>query len=391
MNNMRVGIIGMGNMGSAHANCVIKGEVAGMQLVAVCDIDVGRTEAFVAARPTVATYTNYCDLFEHPQLDAVIIAVPHPLHAMIAGEALKRGLHVLLEKPIDIAVSKARELVETARSSGKVFAIMFNQRTNTLFQRAHEIVSSGALGELKRTVWIITNWYRTQHYYDSGGWRATWAGEGGGVLINQAPHNLDLWQWICGMPQSVTAFCNVAQHHHIEVEDDATILTRYANGATGVFVTSTGEYPGTNRLEISGDRGKLVLEGGVLKWWKLSTSVAEVSETAASSFASIACEYQEIQPTGPETAHKGILQNFVNAVLYGEELISPGSDGIHELILSNAAYLSEWTGNREVMLPLDTALFDEMLGQRAATSSYHATQQNFHLAEDYKTRWQVNW
>lgn len=391
MNEVKVGIIGVGNMGSAHAACVLRGDVTGMVLKAVCDVERDRAEHIAEMGEGIAVYTDYAALIRESGVDAVIIAVPHPLHAEIAAFALEHGLHVMLEKPIDVSVSKAKALCASAKQSGKVFAIMFNQRTNELFRRARDIVQSGKLGELKRTVWIITNWYRTQQYYDSGSWRATWAGEGGGVLLNQAPHNLDLWQWICGMPTSVTAFCNVAHYHNIEVEDDATILTRYENGASGAFIISTGEYPGTNRLEISGDRGKLVLEGGVLKWWELSASANEISRTSEEGCPSIPFEYREICAEQRESAHTGILQNFTNAVLYGEQLLSPGEDGIRELTISNAAYLSAWQGNREVPLPLDTEAFDTLFGERAASSKYRETEQTFKPATSYKARWQVNW
>ena len=228
-------------------------------------------DVLAVTRPGVACYASEDALLAAGGVQAAIVAVPHPLHSKIASLALAAGLHVLVEKPLDVRLSVAQALCAQAKASGKVFALMLNQRTNPLFAKARAIVQGGQLGQLKRSVWIITNWYRTQHYYDSGAWRATWAGEGGGVLLNQAPHNLDLWQWICGMPESVTGYCDVARYHHIEVEDDATIFAKYPNGATGVFITSTGEMPGTNRLEIAGTKGKLVLENGVLKWWRLKT------------------------------------------------------------------------------------------------------------------------
>ena len=268
---------------------------------------------------------------------------------------------------------------------------MFNQRTNPLFAKAREIVKGGELGELKRTVWIITNWFRTQNYYDSGDWRATWSGEGGGALLNQAPHNLDLWQWICDMPESVTAFCDVAKYHNIEVEDDATIFTRYKNGATGVFMTSTGEYPGTNRLEISGDLGKIVLENGVLKRYKLKEPISEVIANSKQGFAQIDYDYEEIKQERPETSHRGILQNFANAILFGEELIAPGIDGINELALSNAAYLSEWQGNREITLPFDSGLYDGLLAEKAKQSKCRAADSEKSGNTSYLPRWQVRW
>ena len=257
---IRIAVIGIGHMGTAHARCIHSGAIAGARLAAVCDTNPDRLAWAEREMPEALRFPDYHQLITSSAADAVIIAVPHPLHSLIAREALGAGLHALSEKPLDIRVSDARKAVEAGKEADNVFAVMLNQRTNPIFQRARDIVASGELGQLKRSVWIITNWYRTQHYYDSGDWRASWRGEGGGVLLNQAPHNLDLWQWICGMPVEMTAQCDLAKYHHIEVEDEATLFVRYANGATGCFITSTGESPGTNRLEISGTRGKLVLE-----------------------------------------------------------------------------------------------------------------------------------
>ena len=391
MKTVKVAVIGIGNMGSAHASCIVKNEIKDMSLTAVCDISHKKLETFSEKYPHIKCYESYEKLFEDKVCDSVIIAVPHPLHAQIAISAFKHGLNVMLEKPADITVSKVIKLNAEAQKSGKVFGIMFNQRTNPLYQKAREIVKSGSLGELKRTVWIITNWFRTQSYYDSGDWRATWSGEGGGVLLNQAPHNLDLWQWICGMPESVTAFCDVAKYHNIEVEDDATIFTRYKNGATGVFMTSTGECPGTNRLEISGDLGKIVLENGVLKWFKLKIPISTVIEESSEDFAKIDYDYEEIKQESPETAHKGILQNFTNAILFSEKLISPGTDGINELTLSNAAYLSQWQGNREIALPFDSELFDNLLAEKIKQSKCRAANSEKSGNTSYLPRWQVRW
>ena len=296
MQTIRTAVIGAGNMGCAHASCIAQGKIDGLTLSALCDISPQRREVCARQFPGVPCYASAEELFAAHAADAVIVAVPHPHHSEIGLLALAAGCHLLVEKPIDVTFSRAEALCDAADKTGLSFAVMLNQRTNPLFRKAREIVQGGLLGELKRSVWIITNWYRTQHYYDSGAWRATWSGEGGGVLLNQAPHNLDLWQWICGMPQSVAAVCDVARYHRIEVEDDATLFTRYANGATGVFITSTGEYPGTNRLEITGEGGKLVLENGMLRWWRLQESERTVRFASPHSFVEIPCEYTEIRP-----------------------------------------------------------------------------------------------
>ncbi len=391
MESVRVGIIGVGNMGYSHAKNIAAGKIKGMVLSALCDINPQREAVCKDKFSNVFFSKDYNELLNGKVCDAVIIATPHRFHSDIASAALRAGLHIITEKPMDIRVSKAKALCELAKKSDRVFAIMFNQRTNPLFAHAREIVSSGKLGALKRSVWIITNWYRTQHYYNSGGWRATWGGEGGGVLINQAPHNLDIWQWICGMPTSVTAFCDTAKYHNIEVEDDVTIFARYENGATGTFITTTGETPGTNRLEISGEKGKMVIEQGILKLWLLKENERDICFGCRKNFVEPEMEYSEMCPDTPETAHNGILQNFTNAILYGEPLLASGYDGINELMLSNAAYLSQWTGNRECVLPVDTEAFDRELDKRIAESSYREDLISEHIQSSDTSRWQVRW
>lgn len=389
MESIKLGIVGIGNVGSAHFHTVMNGEVKGMYVTAVCDIDDEKLLRVKEQHPHIAVYRNYGEFCRFSDTDAVIVSVPHPLHAAIAEEALKNGKHVLVEKPVDISVSAAKHLNETAKKSGKIFGIMFNQRTNGLYQKTREMIKNGELGELKRSVWMITNWYRTQRYYDSGAWRATWKGEGGGVLLNQAPHNLDLWQWICGMPVSVTAFCNTGKFHHIETEDEATIYTEYSNGATGVFIASTGDLPGTNRLEISGTLGKIVLENGKLKLWKLKRDERDICNHSKESFESPEADYFEYECSG-ESGHVGILQNFADAVLFGKELIAPGYEGINELSISNAAYLSEWSGNKKISLPFDTAEFDLKLAEKAKQSSLKESS-DIENGTKYRKRWQVNW
>ena len=390
MNEVKVGIIGIGNMGYAHLQTVTAGNIPDMTVTAVCDIDTKKLNAARNTYPALRVFEDYTDLLKNSDTNAVIIAVPHPLHAKIAIEAFEYGKHVLVEKPIDITVSAAEKLCAAARKSGKVFAVMFNQRTNGLFREARRIVNSRELGELKRSVWIITNWYRTQSYYDSGSWRATWAGEGGGVLLNQAPHNLDIWQWICGSPSAVTAFCSVGKFHNIEVEDEATIYAEYENGATGVFITSTGDCPGTNRLEITGTRGKIVLENGLLKLWKLKEDERDICKNSVEGFVTPETEYSEFTAE-MEEAHAGILKNFAGAILYGEELLSPGYDGINELTISNAAYLSEWTGNKRVPLPFDTAEFDRLLKEKQKSSEIKEKTVKNSTDKSCGERWQINW
>ena len=391
MNSVRIAVIGIGNMGFAHASNIYAGKVPGMQLTALCDTDEAKRNAAAESFAGVAIFADHISLLDAHVADAVIIATPHYFHPPIAIDAFARGYHVITEKPAGVNAGAVREMTAAAEASGRVFGIMFNQRTNPLFARTREIVKSGQLGLPKRFSWIITNWYRTQHYYDSGDWRATWRGEGGGVLLNQAPHNLDIWQWIFGMPSSLWATCRVARHHRIEVEDEATICAEYDNGASAVFITSTGEFPGTNRLEIVGDRGKIVLENGVLKWWRLHEPEREFCFKSQKSFDKIPFDYEEIKPEEKETGHLGILQNFAEAVLTGSELLAPGSDGIYELMISNAAYLSSWQDGRRITLPPDDAEFLAHLKSAAETSSIKHTNDSPSTSGSYSERWQVRW
>ncbi len=392
MDSVRVGIVGIGNIGTVHATFIANGNIKGMTLGALCDISPEREEYCKNHFPDIPVYASHTEMFKSGKIDAVIVSTPHRFHTDIATEAMEHNLHVLVEKPIDITVTKAAALNEKSRPCGKVFAMMLNQRTSEVFSEARRIVKSGELGELKRTSWTITNWYRTQEYYNSATWRGSWKGEGGGVLINQAPHNIDLWQWICGMPDEITAFCDIGKFHNIEVEDNVTIFARYANGATGTFITSTGEFPGTNRLEIAGTLGKLVAENGILKLWKLSENERDYCFDKCASSRELTFEYSEKSDFKPETAHMGILQNFANAILYGEELLSPGIDGINELTISNAAYLSSWKGNVPVSLPFDTEEFDSLLAKlRESSVMRNGDKTNNVNSDTYINRWQTRW
>ena len=390
MNKVRVAVIGVGNMGSAHAKHIADGGVAGMELVAVCDPDEAKLDWGRQRLGNIAFYKDYHKLLNDRICDAIIIATPHYLHPVIATEAFALNYHVLSEKPAGVYTKQVRIMNEAAKKSGKVFALMFNQRTNPLYQKVYDLVHSGAIGVPKRFIWIITSWYRTQAYYDSGSWRATWAGEGGGVLLNQCPHQLDLWQWIFGMPKSIHAKCNIGKYHNIEVEDEVTITAEYENGASACFISTTGEFPGTNRLEISGDKGKIVVEKQKLSFWKLEVPEREFCFTAKKGFAPIPMTLEEMEIEGFGTSHEGILQNFANAILYGEELIGPGCEGINSLTISNAAFLSDWT-KQEITLPMDEDLFYELLQKKIAesgrTADFEASKiENFDGV--YNVRWQ---
>lgn len=394
MDKVRFGIIGIGNMGSTHAKNLYDNKIENAVLSAVCDINKTKLDWAENTLKGVKVYTDYNDLLSCGEVDAVIIATPHYLHPVIAIEAFKKGLNVLTEKPAGVYIQKVKEMNLEAEKSGKAFGIMYNQRTNSIFKKAHELVSSGELGELKRVVYIITNWYRRQEYYDSGSWRATWADEGGGVLINQCPHNIDIMQWIVGMPISVTSFCGYGKYHDIEVEDDVSAFFRYENGATGALFTSTGENPGTNRLEISTDKAKIVIENGKLCLWKYNISEKEYRNYTAKDFENnVKCEYTEfLQDEYKMSAHNMILQNFTNHILNGEELIAPGYDGIKGLTISNAIHLSDWL-KESVNIPFDDEKHKTLLMEKVKTSKPKKTlvTDESVTAGKASSRWEVKW
>ncbi len=365
---VKLGIIGIGNMGSAHCNNYMAGLLPEIELVAVADRRESRREwAKETLPPEVEIFEDGDELILSGLCDAVIIATPHYDHPRLAILAFEHGIHVMCEKPAGVYTKQVREMNEAAAKSGLIFGMMFNQRTNCVYRKMYEMVHSGAYGQIKRVNWIITDWYRTQAYYNSGGWRATWDGEGGGVLLNQCPHNLDLLQWICGMPSKVRAFCHNGKWHDIEVEDDVTAYLEFANGATGVFVTTTADAPGTNRFEITLEKGKLVAEHDQLTFYELEQSEREYCFTATTGFDQPKGHFVDIELDGENPQHVGVLNAFAAAILHGTPLVADGSEGIHGLELSNAMHLSSWT-DQTVTLPVDEDLFLEKLNEHRAGS-----------------------
>ncbi|WP_305116358.1 Gfo/Idh/MocA family protein [Acutalibacter muris] len=364
---VRLGIIGIGNMGTGHARNIMAGKTPEITLAAVADRRQSRRDWAGESLPGVPVFNEGAELIMSGLCDAVLIAVPHYQHPVLAKEAFAKGLHVLCEKPAGVYTNAVKEMNAAADKAGRTFGMMFNQRTNCVYRRMHEMVESGELGDLKRVNWIITDWYRTQIYYDSGDWRATWAGEGGGVLLNQCPHQLDLLQWICGLPKRVQAFCHEGKWHDIEVEDDVTAYLEFENGATGVFVTTTGDAPGTNRFELTGTRGKLVCEDDVLTFWRLKEDEREFCRSSKEGFAKPETEKIIVETDGENPQHVGVLNAFAANILRGEPLVADGREGIRGLTLSNALHLSGWL-HKPVEIPFDEDLFEQELGKRRKNS-----------------------
>lgn len=365
---MRLGIIGIGAQGGTYAGFISEGKVKNMVLGAICDIDPAKKEMCAENYPNVPFYDNYIDMLESGNVNAVVTTVPHYLHPEMGIEALKRNIHALVEKPAGVYTKQVKELNEFAATKPELtFGIFFNQRTNPLYQKVKELIDSGEIGQIRRTNWIITTWWRPQGYYNQSEWRATWGGEGGGVLVNQAPHQIDLLQWICGMPKKVYSNVKYGYQRDIAVEDEVTTLLDYGNGATGVFITCTHDILGTDRFEILGDKGKIVVDDSKrITIKRLNTPEPEMNATM--SWADVMKIFMGQGPSEIYTEevlefesawgaqHISVLENFAANIVEGTPLIAPGSDGIHGVALANAIHLSSWLG-KEVELPIDEELY----------------------------------
>jgi len=362
---IRLGIIGVGGMGGTHAKNILDGKLQGVELAAVCD----REEKYLAQYPDAHPYTESDALLEGDVVDAVLIATPHYSHTTIGIKALQCGKHVLVEKPISVHKADCERLIAAHEGTGLVFAAMFNQRTDPYYRKLRELITTGELGELRRVNWTVTDWFRTETYYKSGGWRATWAGEGGGVLLNQCPHNLDLYQWLFGLPDRVRSFLAVGRYHDIEVEDDVTAYFEYDSGLHGVFITSTGEAPGTNRLEVAAERGKVVIENNKFSYTRNETPMSEFCQSDAGRFSRPATWNVEIPLPGHGGQHVEILQNFADAITGGAELIAPAPEGIHSVELANAI-IQSGLEERTVPLPLDAGAYEALLKKKIEGSTY---------------------
>ena len=368
MTSIRLGLIGLGNIGRHHATYLLEGRVPRCELVAVCAPTAAKLEPYAAKG--LKTFTDADALIRSGTLDAVLIATPHYQHTHLGIAALEAGLHVMVEKPISAHKADAERLLAcAARHPKQVLGGMFQLRVEPRYAKLRALLNAGELGRIQRVTWINTDWFRTEAYYASGGWRATWKGEGGGVLLNQCLHNLDVLSWLLGPPARLRGFCQFGQWHNIEVEDQVTAWFEYAGGATGTFISSTGEAPGTNRFEIAGSRGRVVLENNRLLFTRNESDALDWSRTATVGFSKPDVWNIEIPFTDAAQQHATLMQNFVAAILDGAPLIAPGSDGLHSVELANAIVYSSLT-NQTVELPLDGAAWESQLNQLIRDSRF---------------------
>jgi predicted dehydrogenase len=358
-NTVRFGVIGIGSMGSNHVQSLLANKVARAEVTAICDVEPKALARF----PQLKTFTDRDAFLKSGLFDALLIATPHYDHTTLGISAFETGLHVLMEKPISVHKRDCERLIEAYNNrvdKSQIFAAMFNQRTDPHYFKIKKMIDSGELGQIRRMSWIVTDWFRTQAYYRSSAWRATWSGEGGGVLINQCPHNLDLLQWLFGLPKKVHAFCHFGKFHDIETEDSVTAYLEWGNGTTGVFVTTTGEAPGTNRLEIAGERGRLVIEGGKVTFTRNVVPMTELSHTTKTVWDKPETWLIDIPINGYGGQHQEIMQNFTDAILDGKPLIAPAIEGINSVELGNAMILSTLL-DKSIQLPMDGAVYEQQL------------------------------
>lgn len=355
---VKFAIIGIGAMGVGHLENFEKGRVPNGELVAICDIDESIKEKY----PKYKFYKDYKKLIDSGEVDCVLIATPHYSHTYIGAYALEHNVHTIVEKPISVHKNDCLKLINAHKNKDVIFSAMFCVREHPYNQKVKELIPT--LGEIKRINYIITDWFRNQAYYNSGTWRASWEGEGGGILANQCPHNLDLLYWWFGSPKSVLAEAKFGHYHNIEVEDEVNAMMTYENGATCLFSVTTGEFPGTNRLEVAGDKGKLILENGKIDVWYNETTTSEFSKTSPEPWSTPKVAGKMTYEFTPMEdllcLHSAVVNNVIDAIEKGEKLLAPAEEGIYSVEIANAMILST-IKNKKVQLPLDPIEYENVL------------------------------
>jgi predicted dehydrogenase len=362
LNKVRFGIVGVGGMGSGHASTMKN--IEEVQLTAVSDVDRKVCDR-VASEYGVKGFTDYEDLVDSGLVDAIIVATPHYFHPPVSIYAMKRKIHVLSEKPIAVTVKEADEMVAAAKANKVKFAVMYQTRSTPEYQAARKLVNEGRLGAIYRTM-CVDSGFRSQAYYDSAAWRGTWKGEGGGVLINQAPHKIDVFMSLGGLPSKVLAWTNT-RRHKIEVEDEASALLSYKNGAIGYYHTSTTEYPNTEYLELCGEKGKLVMYGDKVRFWELEKPLQEFSDTTPQMWDQPNAQEVEVKLEKRESGHGAIIRNLARSILYDEPLLSPGEEGLMSVEFINATIMSGKLG-KPVKIPVDRKTYTAFIGKLKRTS-----------------------
>ncbi len=368
MSKVRIGITGLGNIGNVHANNLLEGHVDRAEFTAISSSSEEKRQKF--AEKGLKTFATTDELINSGDIDALLICTPHYQHPDIGIQALEAGLHIMVEKPIAAHKADAERLIAAAEKHPNLtFSAVFQLRTEARYKEIRNLIQNGELGDIVRVIWIMTDWFRSEAYYQSGGWRATWKGEGGGVLLNQCLHQLDALQWVLGMPSKVQSNVGIGRFHDIEVEDDVTCYLEYPNGGTGMFISSTGEIPGSNRFEIAGTKGRILLENDKLILTRNATPADEWNKTSKIGFALPDKTVEEIPIPPTENPHAILLTNFVDNILDGTPLIAPGASGIGSVELANVMLYSGLI-DKPIDLPMDSAAWEAKLKELIANSTH---------------------
>ncbi len=367
MGTIRMAIIGIGSMGKKYAMHIFNNQVENMELTAiVCRNEPGKAWAREQFGEKVKLFSSSDELFEQTEcFDGVLIVTPHKEHPRLAKQAFSKGIHVFSDKPAGIDTKEVREMNRAAKEAGTAFAMMFHKRTMPIYKHVKEVLETGVLGNLNRVTWVCTIYFRTKKYHQSSAWRSSWQGEGGGLLMNQAQHPLDLWQWLFGMPQNVLGLIDFGKYNDFKVDDNSTLVMEYENGMRGMFISSTGEGTGEERIEIVGTAGRIIIEGNTLKYWRYTMSMEEFQAKNEEQEAKIPYKYEEIVFDNPDNPYIEMLQNFADHILKKTPLIVNGEEGINALELANAAYLSAWEDKR-ISIPIDDEVYYEALMENMA-------------------------
>jgi len=371
MKKVRFGVIGLGNMGMLHCRFIQAAGSRSFCVTAGCDCDPRRKR--IAKDCGIHFFSDAQEMYDSGLIDAVIITTPHYWHPPLTFRAARRGIHVLCEKPLASSVGQARAMIAECRKRKVALGAMLQQRCRPAMVKMKQLVDQGAIGDIFRVQMICSSWFRTQRYYDSGAWRGTWDGEGGGVLINQAPHSLDLFQWVgLGLPKTIVA--NVAtREHKMECEDTANVICDYGSGRVGYIYASTAEEPGMEQLMLIGDKGTLTAEGGSkLTIGRLRVPISKhvyASRKASAGGAEQKLTVSQVKVSARKSGHIDVIRAFANHILKGTPMVATGAESLIELEISNAAYLSGYNNSRSIKLPVDAKAMERLLDRLIRTRS----------------------
>lgn len=366
MNQVRMAVIGTGSMGKKYAQMIAAGSVKDMVLTAVvCRSEANIEWAKEKLNQEVQIFPDADTLYAHGDLfDAVMIVTPHKLHPEMVKQGLLAGKHMFCDKPAGVSMKQCEEMARLAREKDLKFAMMFHQRMYGKYLRIKELLEQNEIGVIRRVMMENSRYYRTQYYHKSGSWRSSWTGEGGGALINQGQHILDIWQWLVGMPQSVQAVIPFGKYNDFDVDDEATILMEYPDKRTAVFILTTGEGSWTERLEIVGSKGTILLEEDKLTISRYDQDLTEYGKNAQCNAREQMKETLTVEDYPKEKEpYEEMLADFADAILTDGSVAVSGLEGLHALELTNAAYLSAFTG-KKISLPMDADEYEKELTRR---------------------------